>query len=139
MHAAPFLDKARPLRFRGIPDSLAEHHLEGSECCLIHADNPMSHEKGVWLNPNVRVGYNDRAYEAVKFAPGHPWVSVSTIFWGSWQNRIQRWSTSHWFKESIVHRRLAAWTAENAQNEESGTVCLINEMQVLVENGWAHV
>src|SRR5438270_8111059 len=28
-----------PLSFRGIPDSLAIHHLEGSECCLIHADN----------------------------------------------------------------------------------------------------
>ncbi|PUU82958.1 mannosyltransferase 1 [Tuber borchii] len=28
----------------------------GSECCLIHYDNP-SLDKGVWLNPNVRVAY----------------------------------------------------------------------------------
>ena len=51
--ADPFY-KSPPLSFRGIPDSLAVHHLEGSECCLIHADNELSTVKGVWLNPNVR-------------------------------------------------------------------------------------
>ena len=33
--SSPF-NAASPLRFRGIADSLATHHLEGSECCLIH-------------------------------------------------------------------------------------------------------
>ncbi|BAE60536.1 unnamed protein product [Aspergillus oryzae RIB40] len=51
MDAAPFYQHP-PLKFRGISDSLAKSHLEGSECCLIHADNPLSREKGVWLNPN---------------------------------------------------------------------------------------
>ncbi|KAJ6185974.1 hypothetical protein N7519_007275 [Penicillium mononematosum] len=50
MPASPFIASS-PLRFRGIPDSLAEYHLEGSECCLIHTDNPLSVEKGVYLNP----------------------------------------------------------------------------------------
>jgi hypothetical protein len=31
-----------PLRFRGISDSLAKYHLEASECCLIHFDNPLT-------------------------------------------------------------------------------------------------
>ena len=30
--------------------------MEGRECCLIHCDNPVL-DKGVWLNPNVRVAY----------------------------------------------------------------------------------
>ncbi|KAJ4396833.1 hypothetical protein N0V93_001055 [Gnomoniopsis smithogilvyi] len=53
--AAPFYGE-EPLRFRAIPDSLADFHLEGSECCLIHADNPLSarESSGVWLNPNRR-------------------------------------------------------------------------------------
>jgi hypothetical protein len=64
MDAEPFHGSS-PLRFRGIADGLAEMHLEGSECCLIHTDNPLSATKGVYLNPNVRVGYNIEAYEAV--------------------------------------------------------------------------
>jgi len=139
MDSAPFINDTSPIRFRGVPDSLAESHLEGSECCLIHADNPMSREKGVWLNPNVRVGYNRDAYEALNSNSGRPWLSVSTIFWGAWNNRIRRWFTSPWFKESIVRRRLASWRAKEHENTESGVACLINEMQVLVENGWAHV
>ena len=64
MHAAPFMSNPS-LSFRGMPDSLALHHLEGSECCLIHVDNPLSAEYGVFVNPNVRVGYSGEAYEAV--------------------------------------------------------------------------
>jgi hypothetical protein len=62
--ADPFY-KDPPLRFRGISDSLAAYHLEGSECCLIHADNELSTAKGIWLNPNVRVLYNPEADKAV--------------------------------------------------------------------------
>jgi hypothetical protein len=62
--ASPFYNPD-PLRFRGIPDSLALHHLEGSECCLIHADNPQSASKGLWLNPNVRIGYDANAYSTI--------------------------------------------------------------------------
>lgn len=40
---------------------MAAHHLEASECCLIHADNVLTKMKGVWINPNVRVGYDEDA------------------------------------------------------------------------------
>ncbi|RFU33789.1 hypothetical protein B7463_g2534, partial [Scytalidium lignicola] len=74
--AEPFYHNP-PLRFRGIPDSLATHHLEGSECCLIHADNDLSARKGVWLNPNVRVSYNAEADEVVNPNTGVLPASIS--------------------------------------------------------------
>lgn len=139
MDAQPFYDTTEPLLFRGIPDALAEHHVEGSECCLIHADNPESLRKGVWLNPMVRVGYSSAAYHAVHSSPYEVFLSVRTIIEGLWENRFRRWFTTPWFETSIVNRRLAAWHSTNNSNEEKGIACLINEMQVLVENGWAHV
>ena len=42
---APFLPPSN-LRFRGVSDSLGEWNVEGSECCLIHYDNPAT-DKGV--------------------------------------------------------------------------------------------
>jgi hypothetical protein len=144
MDANPFYrSTTNPLRFRGTPDSLASHHLEGSECCLIHADNPLSESKGVWLNPNVRVGYNSRAYGVVN--PGgeraDAWVGTVSILHGSWENRILRWFTTTWFEGATVERRIEKWRAEGADSvrEEAGAACLVNEMQVLVANGWAHV
>lgn len=135
MDAKPYYGTTTPLRFRGVPDSLAEHHVEGSECCLIHADNPLSPRKGVWLNPRVRVGYSTAAYEAVTTAAPYP----SSIVWALWGNRVRRWLTTTWFENSIVTRRLAAWQAEDTSRREPGTACLVNEMQVLIENGWAHL
>lgn len=127
------------LRFRGIPDSLAAYHLEGSECCLIHSDNPLSKSQGVFLNPRVRVGYNHEAYSA-----SHPklgsWLSNFDIIYGLWENRLRRWFTTSMFKEWVVRKRVERWRNEHAPtNKEDGIRCLINEMQVLAENGWAHV
>jgi len=136
MSAEPFISWPY-LRFRGITDSLAISHLEGSECCLIHADNPLSSSKGVYLNPNVRVGYNTPAYDAVH--PTSNWISLSQIFWALWENRLRRWTTTPLFKEWVVQRRVRRWEAQDKHNQEPGRFCLINEMQVLVENGWAHV
>jgi len=136
MPAATFTgDQA--LTFRGIDDTLAEFHLEGSECCLIHADNPSSKEKGVYLNPNVRVGYNGQAYEAVH--PNGPWVTYYDIWTGLWKNRFNRWFTTPWFKVRRVSRLKHQWERQRPNRTENGTFCLINEMQVLVANGWAHV
>jgi hypothetical protein len=144
MDANPFYSSTtQPLRFRGTSDSLAELPLEGSECCLIHTDNPLSASKGVWLNPGVRVGYNAEAYNAVhpqgKKANG--WVGAASVVHGSWENRILRWLTTTWFEESTVRRRIAKWRALDTSElrGESGAACLVNEMQVLVANGWAHV
>lgn len=138
MEAAPFYAD-EPLAFRGISDSLAKSHLEGSECCLIHADNPLLPIKGVWLNPNVRVGYNGPAYEAVNTPSTSPWVSALSIVYGSWANRVLRWTTTPWFTERTVRSRVAAWQKRSERNMEKGVHCLINEMQVLISNGWAHV
>ncbi|KAK4505662.1 hypothetical protein PRZ48_003627 [Zasmidium cellare] len=138
MDAGPFYS-SKPLSFRGIPDSLSLSHLEGSECCLIHADNPLSHTKGVWLNPNVRVGYSGPAYEAVHSLSTSPWLSSYEIALGAWTNRILRWITTPYFKEQVVKGRVGMWRKKAEGNEEKGVFCLINEMQVLIWNGWAHV
>jgi len=141
MDAAQFYTEVKPLRFRGIPDSLATSHLEGSECCLIHTDNSLSATKGVWLNPNVRVGYNSHAYDLVnpRDIRANAWVGAATVLHGSWENRILRWLTTTWFEDSTVGRRVRTWQASGDGREETGVACLINEMQVLVANGWAHV
>lgn len=136
------------LKFRGVPDDLAAYHLEASECCLIHTDNPLSYSKGVFLNPLVRVGYNEPAYKAVA-AHLHPnwpdskWERVRNM----WSLRfrkifgIPRRMTESW----VVKSRLKKWRSEQAVGEEgedigsAGEICLINEMQVLAENGWKHV
>ncbi|KAF5011655.1 hypothetical protein FDECE_2230 [Fusarium decemcellulare] len=136
MPAEPFTSSSK-LRFRGVPDSLAEHHLEGSECCLIHADNPLSKTRGVYLNPRVRVGYNMPAYKAVHPEEG-AWVSTWDIFLGLWINRIKRWTVIT-FERWVVRKRVAKWEKEGLGRREPGEYCLINEMQVLVERGWAHV
>lgn len=135
MPADPFVSPTK-LRFRGIPDSLAAKHLEGSECCLIHADNPLSKTLGVFVNPRVRVGYNLPAYEATH--PPSSWVSATDIFLGLWTNRVKRWLRVS-FVGWVVRRRVAEWEKEDMGNHEPGVFCLINEMQVLVERGWAHV
>lgn len=126
------------LKFRGIDDSLAVYHLEGSECCLIHADNPASRTKGVYLNPAVRVGYNRKAYETVH-PPRESWLSLPQIWFGMWKNRLARWSTTPWFKEKRVRRRVQHWEQAAPGRKERGEFCLINEMQVLVYNGWKHL
>lgn len=139
MDAEPFYDVESPLAFRGISDSLADSHLEGSECCLVHADNPLSRTHGVWINPSVRVGYNPLAYAAVNPTGAEAWVDTLGIVYGSWVNRFKRWFTTTYLKEMAVKRRVAAWEKSAEGNRESGPFCLINEMQVLIRNGWAHV
>jgi Cryptococcal mannosyltransferase 1 len=138
--AEPFY-ASPPLRFRGISDSLAKHHLEGSECCLIHADFHRATSHGVWLNPNVRVGYKPEAYHAVNPPDGRIWPTWYKKVGGMWLNRVARWvgwmrrKTEKWHVESEVRQ----WESEAEGNHEEALHCLINEMQVLYQNGWLHV
>ncbi|KAH8665475.1 cryptococcal mannosyltransferase 1-domain-containing protein [Ilyonectria robusta] len=125
------------IAFRGLDDKLAAQHLEGSECCLVHTDNPSSAIRGVYLNPNVRVGYNRLAYDQVN--PTGSWLTYTQIFTGQWNNRLARWFTTPWFKEWRVRSLQSAWEKQNPGHKEEGSICVINEMQVLIENGWAHV
>lgn len=136
MPATPFLSN-NPIRFRGISDSLGEHHLEGSECCLIHADNPLSTTNGVFLNPVVRVGYNGTAFDAIHSQ--YEELSLLDIWKGVWRNRILRWLTTPVFKEWVVRTRVQNWRQTHNSEEEPGRFCLINEMQVIHEKGWRHV
>jgi hypothetical protein len=143
--ADPFY-KDPPLRFRGVPDSLAIHHLEGSECCLIHADNELTKMQGVWLNPNVRVSYNPEANKIVNPQTGM-WPSRSEKVKGLWSNRWARWTgfPRRFIERCVVNWRLRAWRDEiqrkslDENYHNDGAHCMVNEMQVLVENGWAHV
>ncbi len=139
MPTEPFYGGYHPLRFRGIPDSLAELYLEGSECCLIHYDNPLTRKLGVWVNPNVLVGYNKAAYDTMKDhdTPDSIFVYLISI----WANRLRRWFTSDTIKRFVVKSRIARGKKADrvkSRSEES-LDCLINEMQVLVHNGWKHL
>lgn len=134
MPSQPFVSNPA-LRFRGIEDSLAATHLEGSECCLIHIDNPLSTKHGVYMNPNVRVSYSNEAQKFVRESFPSPW----SVFKALWENRLRRWMTTTWLKEMHVRSSISRWRKENSDLQERGDICLVNEMQILVENGWAHV
>jgi hypothetical protein len=134
MPASPFLS-ANPIRFRGISDSLAGQHVEGSECCLIHADNYYSRRDGVYLNPNVKVAYSGTVFDVVKAMPE---MRVWDVWRGVWTNRLCRWTSSPVFKEYFVRVKVGAW-ARTHDLDEPGGFCLVNEMQVIHANGWRHV
>ncbi len=144
-NATPF--NAELLRFRAIPDSVAQYHLEGSECCLIHEENPLTTSKGVWINPHVRVTYHLSTFHQVHrrywLTPGEQWVGI-------WQNRLARWvSPPRSLRRWAVTARIGQWEADNNGHRcgdssfpgscVEGSHCIVDEMQVLVENGWAHV
>lgn len=166
-HFSSFSSTSRPpLKFRGVPDSLAKQHLEGSECCLIHSDIRAQGDakKGVWLNPNVRVAFNASTYSKVNGgrevkadvynvvdgsndSPRLEWPRKWEMWRGIWVNRYARWTgwVQAWVEQRTVTRRLERWK-ESGRNmnppeerDEVGTECLVNEMQVLFENGWQHV
>ncbi|KAF6825993.1 polysaccharide export protein [Colletotrichum plurivorum] len=142
--AAPFYDNGDrpPLRFRAVDDSLAALHLEGSECCLVHADNQLSRKKGVWLNPNVRVGYNEPVFEQVRM---DVFPTPKVAFVGVWANRYLRVRNSIQLtlERWMIERRVRRWVDETPANgpprSEPGEMCLINEMQIMWMNGWKHI
>lgn len=160
------------LQFRGVPDSLAVSHVEGSECCLIHADNHrLRAEKGVWINPNVRVTFNASTYPLVNpqgplpvsitsdenlmaYVAGRRvregrnsmvWPSSEEMWKGRWKNRVVRWGVgiASWSENMVIRRRVNSWISKGKKagetREEPGVECLVNEMQVLLQNGWLHV
>lgn len=133
--AAPFQrpNATQPLRFRGIADNLAARHLEGSECCLIHYDNPITSKKGVWVNPRVRVGYNSEAYQSVRSFP-------------TWSQSVIGWWTSMGasilglpFRSPRVMKEVKRWEAQDKNNYEPGKPCLVDEMHILLNRGWIHL
>ena len=143
--AAPFYSGPE-LKFRGVEDTLAKEHVEGSECCLIHEDNyALREEKGVWLNPNVKVSYNQTTYGIVNPGDRRQWPGNWEMVKGIWANRRARWMVwvKLWSEARVVKQRVKKWTAKGKiggeERVETGVECLVNEMQVLFENGWQHV
>lgn len=166
MSSSPFYAFPQPLQFRGIPDSLAKSHLEGSECCLIHSDNPLSSTLGNFINPNVRVAFNATTYSAVNggieikseiadlvdgvngdVGDGRIWPGNWELVRGTWENRYVRFvgRVRIWTEGKVVKGRVRKWIEDGKlrdppeKREERGLECLVNEMQVLFENGWQHV
>lgn len=144
--AAPFYHQPAGdhLRFRAVPDSLADLHLEASECCLIHADNNMA-EKGVWLNPNVRVAYSVSTYRAVQGRHGGVFPGAWGTVAGAWANRWWRWRgrVQQRLETTTVVKRVRKWQENTPRGEElrrePGLACLINEKQIMWMNGWRHL
>jgi hypothetical protein len=136
MPSEPFYADHHPPLFRGIHDSLAEFHLEGSECCLIHQGNPLTRELGVWLNPNMLVECNKIAYDTMNDhdIPNSVLVYMRSI----WINRLRRSLTSDSIKRFVVMSRISRWKKADPvrTRTQNGLDCLISEMQVLVHSGW---
>jgi hypothetical protein len=145
--AAPFYSYGSEtgLRFRGIPDDLAALHVEASECCLIHVDNTLSATQGVFINPNVRVAYKSAANAIVNPGTEHGWPDAWGKVRGVWANRWARWMWWSWGRKDniVIAERLKRWReqgrAQGVGDEEKGRACLVDEMQVLVDNGWKHL
>ncbi|KAF2023587.1 hypothetical protein EK21DRAFT_105211 [Setomelanomma holmii] len=114
MAAQPFLSSP-PLRFRGVSDSVAASHVEGSECCLIHVDNT---EKQVYVNPNVLVGYSSESYDAIHSMSMilSPWQMFQALC----ENRIRRCVTSSWHARRKIQRRLRGWNTTQLELGDAG-------------------
>ncbi|KAF2847800.1 glycosyltransferase family 69 protein [Plenodomus tracheiphilus IPT5] len=97
------------LEFRGVHDDVASLHLEASECCPIHADNPVTQKTSVWLNPNVRVGYNAHAYETVN--RDRAWSPLYRRIQGRWKLRLMSLTTflRHSVEEWRLNSKLRRW------------------------------
>ncbi|KAL4885020.1 cryptococcal mannosyltransferase 1-domain-containing protein [Aspergillus karnatakaensis] len=121
MHTGAFY-LTRPIRFREVAEGLAAKGLEASERCLIHADNSLSRRRGVYLNPFVRIGDNDREHAAAH--SNIHWLSTWELFASIWENRLRRWSTPPFLQGWPLYFRLSAWEAENEKNKEPGDWCL---------------
>ena len=111
-------------------DSLAEWHIEGSESCLIHYDNYVP-EKGVWLNPNVRVVYRAKRWGLVRQGAG--WPGIWDRVWGGIVGFVTALLGLPWGNGKVVGR-VREWG-----RSEPGVDCSIDEMQVLVDNMWKHL
>jgi hypothetical protein len=145
---SPMDDTELGLPFRGIPDSLASKHLEGSECCLIHTDlatvNP-SHA-GVYVNPSVRVGYTMEAYNETHFGPEQDiFLSGTQYVLANWLHRLNRFRTPSMAKQlEPVAKKVRSWLddprtlARREMELGKGEMCLIDEMHLLIWNGWKH-
>ena len=135
--AKPFQASENPLRFRGIADPLAQYHLEASECCIIHYDNALSQDLGVWVNPMVRVGYSSAAYKAVSDTERwSEWPTKSELRWGPWRSRWFWWIRDPGPMIKVSYR-IWRWSRHFPSVSEPALACASDLAMVLTSNGWA--
>ncbi|KAI9036536.1 glycosyltransferase family 69 protein [Aspergillus affinis] len=132
MPAHPFMDDP-PLQFRGVPDQLAAARFEGSERCLLHADNPLSATRGLYVNPHVRVAYGGATYAAVQ--PVQSWLSFWHVLGSLWESRLRRSVPIPSPTEWRICRRLARWESRSTLNREPGRFCLLDHSQEFLLSG----
>lgn len=131
LDSAPFYGES-PLEFRALDDRLAGSHIEASETCLLHADNPVS-PKRVWMNPLVRVASSVRNYSTLKAA----FPSWSTAVTGSWVNRLSRVTSqfSLGSAQGDIRSRVQEWSHKvpkgNPERYEPGVSCLRDDVQIV--------
>lgn len=142
--AGSFYHEAQPLRFRAVDDRLAERHVEASERCLLHADNPLSSSAGIWLNPSVRVSRNLVSYEGMRQSGQYPGWTVTVA--GTWVNRVRRWrwNRARDTERDAVISRVNKWAEsgtfeDGSPTTESGLSCLMDDMLVMRSRGWSHL
>lgn len=132
LDAAPFYEG---LAFRAVDDRLADQHIEASERCLLHADNPLSASRGVFLNTGVRTT------RWGSIGQGHfpGWLSAVM---GTWVSRINRWSEEERVaqQQDVVLSGVRAWAAERGEQgqdrKEAATACLAEGLRVVRPRGW---
>lgn len=117
----------------------------------------------MFLNPNVRVSYNASTYSKVNGGEevrsdimdivngvpggdGRSWPGTWELVRGVWVNRWMRLGVVKiWSERRVVESRVRGWIQAGKENgvqeerNEVGMECMVNEMQVLFENGWMHV
>lgn len=50
-----------------------------------------------------------------------------------------RWLTTPWFEEREVRGRVDRWERQAEGRDERGGFCAVDEMQIVVHNGWKHL
>jgi hypothetical protein len=110
-----------PLKFWGVSDEVANLNIEGIERCLIHSDNYLLRElKGVWLNPNVRVAYQEWTYLVVNPTPENMriWLREQRMDLGFLANIHERWLgwAKLWKETKIVKDIVEEWMQESKKD-----------------------
>ncbi|KAI6785606.1 glycosyltransferase family 69 protein [Emericellopsis cladophorae] len=128
MDAAPIYDDDASLAFRAIDDALADRRIEADETCLLQVDS--AGDRGVWMNPGVRVTRTPEEYHRVKCGRV-PWQSAVL---GSWANRLGRWFGAA-AVDSDLRSRVQAWSrgvpGGSPNRYEPGVHCLFDGTRVV--------
>ena len=93
----------------------------------------------------MRVGYTELAYNQTHFGEAETFISARQYVLAMWLHRLNRLRTeSAEMGMSVVRQRLEKWKGEvekgltREKRDEYGEMCLVDEMHLLIWNGWKH-